>query len=441
MSSPGNSTGPRGSTSRSIARLRWPLREFLETEVAGGVAILVATGAALLWANSPFRESYDSVWEIPISLQIGSASLDADLRHWINEGLMAIFFFVVGLEIKRELVRGELSDKRTAMLPVLGALGGMAVPAAIYLLVNAGDVGERGWAIAMPTDIAFALGVLSLFGRSLDPSGRLFLLSLAIVDDIGTVAIMVLFYSVEIELASLLVAFVLLGVMFVARLAGIRWNPLFILLSVGVWLATFESNINATLAGVAVAFVTPVRPLDSSAWVRLPRIVQRFGHDPSPELLRETRQHAHAGVSKGEWLEHVLHPWASFAIIPLFALANTGLYLGGGVIGDVVGSSISIGIVAGRVIGKPLGILALVWLATKLRLASMPEGLRWEQMAAVAVPAGVGFTVALVVADLALYGRLERAAVFGLLAATGISALASWVVLRSTTNASAPSRK
>jgi Na+/H+ antiporter NhaA len=434
MSSPENSTGPRDGTSRSISRLRWPLREFLETEIAGGVAILVATGTALLWANSPFRGSYDSVWEMPISLQVGSASLDADLRHWINEGLMAIFFFVVGLEIKRELVRGELSDKRTAMLPVLGALGGMLLPAAIYWLVNAGDVGERGWAIAMPTDIAFALGVLSLFGRSLDPSGRLFLLSLAIVDDIGTVAIMVLFYSVEIELASLLLAFVLLGVMFVARVAGIRWNPLFILLGTGVWMATFESNINATLAGVAVAFVTPVRPLDSSAWVRLPRIVQGFGHDPSPALLRETRQHAHAGVSTGEWLEHVLHPWASFAIIPLFALANTGLYLGGGVIGDVAGSSISLGIVAGRVVGKPLGILTLVWLATKLRLASLPVGLRWKQMAAVAVPAGVGFTVALVVADLALHGRLERAAVFGLLAATGISALASWVVLRSTTN-------
>ena len=434
MSSPESSTDPRDSTTGSPSRLRWPLREFLETEIAGGVAIVVATGTALLWANSPLRASYDSLWQIPISLQIGTSSIGTDLRHWINEGLMAIFFFVVGLEIKREVVRGELSDKRTAMLPVLGALGGMAVPAAIYLLVNSGGVGQRGWAVAMPTDIAFALGVLSLFGRSLDPSGRLFLLSLAIVDDIGTVVIMVLFYSVEIEPASLLLALVLLGVMSVARAVGVRWNPLFILLGTGVWMATFVSNISATLAGVAVAFVTPVRPLDSGAWVRLPRIVQRFGHDPSPALLKETRREAHAGVSTGEWLEHVLHPWTSFAIIPLFALANTGLYLGGGVMSDVAGSSISLGLVAGRAVGKPLGILGLVWLATKLRLASLPERLPWRLMAAVAVPAGVGFTVALVVADLALNGRLERAAVFGLLAATAISALASWLVLRSTTN-------
>jgi NhaA family Na+:H+ antiporter len=272
-----------------------------------------------------------------------------------------------------------------------------------------------------------------LFGRSINPSARLFLLSLAIVDDIGTIAIMALFYSVAIDVGAVAIAVVLLVAMIALRVLGIRWHPAFVALGTGVWLATFSSGASATLAGVAVAFITPVKPLESRALLRLPHLVQRFGTDPSATLLRETRQYAHAAVSVGEWLEHVLHRWASYGILPLFALANAGLFLGGDALGDVLASPVAIGIVLGRVVGKPLGIVALVWLASRLRMARLPEGVRWSEMGAVAVSAGVGFTVALVVTDLALTSDLQAAAKFGLLAATVLSALASWIALRAAT--------
>ena len=415
-----------------------PLVDFLHTEAAGGVVLVAATVAALVWANSPWDAGYTALWDTRLAVSLGHHSLDLDLRTWVSEGLMALFFLVVGLEIKRELVEGELSDPRQAALPVVAALGGMIVPAAIYLAVNAGGDGARGWGIPMATDIAMAVGVLSLLGSRVSPSLKLFLLALAIVDDIGAVLVIALAYTSDIDAASLAVAAGIVLLIAALRAADVRVHLPYVVAGVALWLALHESGLHATLAGVVLGLMAPTRP------ARQPELIDAaaLADVSSLAAARETATLARAAISEVEWLEHSLHPWTSFVVVPLFALANAGIMLSSDTVRDAAASPVAWGVVAGLVVGKPLGIAAFAWLAVRLRLARLPSGTGWGDLVSVGALAGIGFTVSILVAGLAFDDpALTDVAKLAILAASLLSALAgsALVVLGGRARAGTPS--
>jgi len=398
------------------------LREFMRTEVAGGVVLLAAAAVALVWANSPWQDGYRRLWGTEVSVGIGTFLVVEDLRHWVNDGLMAIFFFVVGLEIKRELVVGELRRWRTAALPAVAALGGMVVPALVYAAANAGGAGSSGWGIPMATDIAFALGVVALLGRRVPGPLKLFLLTLAIVDDIGAIAVIAVFYSSGLEPAWLLLAAGLVGVMVALRQARVRSLGPYVLAGVGVWFAVLESGIHATLAGVLLGLLAPARPDAPEGTAQ--EWAEHLTEDPSPDNLRTMTTLAKSSSSVAERLEHDLHPWTSFLIVPLFALANAGVTLDRSAVADAAGSAVTLGIVAGLVLGKVVGISAFSWVAVRLGVGSLPQGVRFPQLVAVAAVAGIGFTVSLFIADLAFTASdLQAQAKIGVLAASALASV------------------
>jgi Na+:H+ antiporter, NhaA family len=374
-----------------------PLREFLRTESAGGVVLVVAALVALVWANSPWKDSYQDLWHTELAVSLGERTLELDLREWVNDGLMAIFFFVVGLEIKRELVEGELRGVRRAALPALAAVGGMVAPALIYAAVNAGGTGARGWGIPMATDIAMAVGIVAVLGSRVDPSLKLFLLALAIVDDIGAIAVIAIFYSGRIDADSLLIAVGLLIVLLLVRLAGVRSTLIPLALGVGLWLALEESGVHATIAGVILGLLAPTRPHVQRELVD----VDVLTDISSVQAARETASLARQSVSVVEWLEHVLHPWTSFVIVPLFALANAGITLSADAISDAATSRVAIGVLLGLVVGKLVGISMFTRLAVRLNVGVVPEGATGRGIAGIAALAGIGFTVSIFVTDLA----------------------------------------
>ncbi len=387
---------------RLLAR---PLQQFLQTEASSGVLLLAAAVVALLWSNLS-GDSYERFWHTELTIGVGNWAIQEDLRHWINDGAMALFFFVVGLEIKREMISGELRELRAAAFPAIAAVGGMVVPAAIYLAV-AGPEGARGWGIPMATDIAFAVGVLALVGRGLPSSLRLFLLTLAIVDDIGAILVIALFYSGSVSTGALAVGLVGLVAIVILRRMDIRSGPLYLALGIGVWLAVFESGVHATIAGVALAFVTPAvaiqRPRAVSDEAR--RVADETEDDP-PHPDADAPQWLHlAGltreaVSPLARLEHMLHPWTSFAIVPAFALANAGVRIRSSEL-DAASLRISAGVVAGLVLGKTLGITLAALAAVRLRIAPLPPGVSRLHVLGVASLGGIGFTVSLFIAGLA----------------------------------------
>jgi NhaA family Na+:H+ antiporter len=373
---------------------------FVSVEVLGGVVLLASTLAALAWANLA-PGSYADLWTTELTIGAGRLALTESLQLWVNDGLMTVFFFVVGLEIKRELVRGELRDPRIASLPVLAAVGGMVVPALLYLAVNAGGPGGRGWAIPMATDIAFAVAVLAIVGSRVPPQLRLFLLTLAIVDDIGAIIVIALFYSGDISVAWLLGGAASLGVVFGLQRLGVRYALAYVIPAVVLWLCVFESGVHATIAGVALGLLTPARPLGGR------------------EVLED--------------LEARIHPWSSFVIVPVFALANAGIELGGDSVMRALKSPIALGVVLGLVIGKPLGIVATTALVLRLRLARLPSGIRLAHIGAAGATAGIGFTVSLVIANLSYAGvRLDDAKI-AILCASTLSAAVGTALLRVTT--------
>jgi NhaA family Na+:H+ antiporter len=416
---------PDALPGRRLPRL---VRQFLRTEAAGGVVLLVAAVAALIWANSPWSGSYRSVWATELSIRVGRFGLTEDLRHWVNDGLMAIFFFVVGLEIKRELVRGDLRDPRTAAMPVIAAAGGMVVPALLFLLVNAGAEGSRGWGIPVATDIAFAIGVVALFGSRVPVALKLFLLTLAIVDDIGAIVVIAVFYAGELELRFLATAFGLVVLMVLLRRAGVVWSPAYALLGVGVWVATQASGVHATIAGVALGLLTPARALTPGAVAR--GWVADLGDDPTPAELDAMTRLARTSVSPAERLEHLLHPWTSFLVVPLFALANAGVAIEAGSF-DAPGTlRVTAGVVLGLVLGKVTGITLAAWLALRSGVGRLPEGATWPMLVGIGFVAGIGFTVSLFVSELAFSGgALQDAAKIGVLCASTLSALVGAAVL------------
>jgi NhaA family Na+:H+ antiporter len=404
------------------------VRRFLATEAAGGIALVVAAVVALVWANSPWQASYDSLWHTDVTLQVGTIGFSGDLHHAVNDGLMAIFFLVVGLEIKRELVTGDLRDRRAAALPALAAVGGMAVPALLYLALNAGEAGAGGWGIPMATDIAFALGVLALLGSRVAPALKLFLLSLAIVDDIGAILVIAVFYADDVDPVALAVAAASVVLALVLRRSRVLWGPAYVVLGVTCWLALLESGVHATIAGVVFGLLAPARPIAPADLAR--EWSEDLSDDPTPDELRALAVIANESVSPAERLEHLLHPLSSFVIVPLFALANAGIEIRAGAFDADGAAPVAIGVVVGLVVGKLVGVFGATWLAVRLRVASLPEGATWPAIVGVAAIAGIGFTVSLFVAGLAFDDPLlADAAGLAILAASVIAAALGATVL------------
>jgi NhaA family Na+:H+ antiporter len=417
-------------------RLAVPLREFLDTEAAGGLVLLAAAAVALVWANSPWAGAYQALWSTELAFEVGRWTLALDLRHWVNDGLMALFFFVVGLEVKRELAVGELRSLRNAALPALAALGGMVLPVLVFVALNAGGEGLRGWGIPMATDIAFALGVLALFGSRVPAGLKVLLLSVAIVDDIGAIIVIAAFYSGGLAWAPLGVVVGLLAVIAVLRRVGVLWWPLHVLLGVGVWLATYASGVHATIAGVALGLLMPTRPLVRHLSVSL----GDGDMELSALVVRWVKQHVQETISAAERLAHTLHPWTSLAVVPTFALANAGVPLSRASLAAAVGSPITAGVVLGLVVGKLVGISGAAWLAVRLRIGALPKDVGGRQVVAVAAVAGIGFTVSLFIASLAYPDpALQDQARVGILAGSLLAAAVGALLLHNTLPAPARS--
>jgi NhaA family Na+:H+ antiporter len=413
-----------------LARLPTPLAEFLHLEAAGGIVLVAAAIVALVWANSPWQDSYHTLWSTHLSFSLGRRSLDLTLQEWINDGLMAVFFFVVGLEIKREVVEGELRDPRRAALPAIAAVGGMLLPALIYLAINAGGDGAHGWGIPMATDIAMAVGILSLFGSRVPSSLKLFLLALAIVDDIGAIIVIAIAYSHGFDLGAALVALGLLVMVVVLRVLGVRPVIVYVIFAAALWLALYESGLHATIAGVVLGLAAPTDPIRNPELVDHAKLVDVS----SAQTAQETIVLARESVSVVSRLEHLLHPWTSFVIIPLFALANAGVSLSSSALTDAATSRVAYGVLLGLVIGKLAGISLFSWLAVRLRVGVLPDGVGWGGVVGVAALAGIGFTVSLFVTELAFSDQSLRddAKIAILLAAVVAGALGSVVLLWST---------
>jgi Na+:H+ antiporter, NhaA family len=420
------------TSDRPIARLvARPLAEFLHVEAAGGIVLLAATVAALVWANSPWHGSYTELWHTELGFTLGSYEYSLDLRHWVNDGLMAVFFFVVGLEIKRELVTGDLSDRRDALLPVVAAVGGAITPAAIYTIVNAGGTGADGWGIPMATDIAFAVGVLTLFGDRIPTSAKVLLLALAIVDDILAIGVIAVFYTDQLQVDWLLAAVAGLVVVVGLRRVQVWYMPVYLVVGTAMWWCTLQSGVHATIAGGILGLATPARPL-------LPQpeadtVADRLSSDSdvTVEEVREVSFELRESVSVAERTAELLHPWSSYVIVPIFALANAGIVLSWDGLGHAATSAVTFGVVVGLVVGKPLGILVAVALATRTGLARLPEDLTWRHLTGLGVLAGIGFTVSLFVTGLAFdQPAITGEAAMGVLAASVLAAAGSVVVFR-----------
>lgn len=410
-------------------RLGRPVQRFMHIEASGGIVLLVAAAAALVWANSPWSASYHDLWGTSLSIDLGGNVVSEDLRHWVNDGLMALFFFVVGLEIKQELATGYLSKLRDALLPAIAALGGMVVPAIIYAVINAGGAGADGWGIPMATDIAFALGVLALLGNRVPPTLKILLLALAIVDDIGAIVVIAIFYTDDLQISWLVAAVAGLALIVILRRRRVWYTPLYGAIGLVVWFATLESGIHATIAGVALGLLAPARPLlpDTDAAA----IADRISDDRNVTVaeIRQVSFELRESASVAERLQDLLHPWTSYLVIPLFALANAGVELSGDIIGDAATSPVTSGVFIGLLIGKFIGITGAVFLATKMRIASLPDGVTPRQITGMALLAGIGFTVSLFISGLAFEDALTDEAKIGVITASVLAATVGLLVL------------
>ena len=394
--------GPTWTASnKPLARLvARPVRDFLRIESSGSLVLLAATVVALLWANSAWSGAYDSLWHTEVSLEFGSLHIEETLQHWVNDALMVIFFFVVGLEIKYELVNGDLRDPKTAALPIVAAIGGMVVPAGIYLAIAGGGDASAGWGIPMATDIAFAVGVVGLLGRRIPSAARLFLLTLAIVDDIGAIIVIAVFYTDDLSLVWLAIAVGLLGLMLVMRLLRIWAVPAYVVVGVAVWFATLESGVHATLAGVAIGLMTPAGALLKEGVARQYANQALTDRVLNADELVRLRFLLGESVPIVERLQARLHPISAYVALPIFALANAGVDLRGGVLGEAVTSTVGLGIAGGLVLGKPIGILLAAFLAVRVGLGRLPDRTSWGMLAGLGAVAGIGLTVSLFIAGL-----------------------------------------
>ena len=428
----------------TLVQLFRPLDRFIKAESTTGILLFVSAILAIVWANSSWADSYHHLWETPLSISFGEYGINKSLHHWINDGVMAMFFFVVGLELKREIMAGELSEPRNALLPLMAAVGGMVVPAAIYLIFNFGKSGVDGWGIPMATDIAFALGILSLLGKRVPVSLKVFLTALAIADDLGAVLVIAFFYTSDISFSSLGAGLLFLVILWGGNYLGVRNTLFYGLVGIGgVWLAFLMSGVHATIAGVLAAMAIPARTkIDEIRFVdSLRSLMQRFSNIPPNNVtLLEPEQHevVHKinrltleAVTPLQRLEHALHPWVAFIVMPLFAFSNSGITLGGDVLSSGIVDNVGIGIILGLVIGKFVGIVGMTWLMTRLRLAELPAELSWSHICGAGLLAGIGFTMSLFVANLAFENPdLIARAKIGIFAGSIISGVAGYFYLK-----------
>jgi Na+/H+ antiporter NhaA len=406
------------------------MRAFLGTETGSAIVLLSAAVLALLWANSPWSDSYETVWLTKLSVQIGGSGVAADLRHWVNEGLMTFFFLVVGLEAKRELDMGELRERRRVAIPVVAAIGGMTVPVAIYLAFNAGGAGAHGWGTAMSTDTALALGALALIAPRSATRLRVFLLTLAVVDDVAALAVIAVAYTGTVSMTALVVAIALFAVLLALRYVPTGRRQLSVVVSVALWVAMFKSGVDPVIAGLAIGLVTSAYPPAREDLERATALTRSFREQPTPEQARSAQLGLLAAISPNERLQYGLHPWTSYVFVPLFALANIGIHVSGSLLANAASSPIAIGIVVGYLVGKPLGITGTSWLAARPRLHGPRPTLSWPVLASGGAIAGIGFTVSLLIASLAFHGETLLQAKLGVLAAAVLAPLSAWTVLR-----------
>ena len=413
------------------------ISRFISEEAYGGIILIFVTIAALIWANSAYYESYHNLWhELKVGFVWGEINMVGSLHHWINDGLMALFFFVIGLEIKREILGGELSSLKKASLPIAAAIGGMLIPAAVYalVLVNYPEYLE-GWGIPMATDIAFALGLLALLGKRVNINLKIFLTALAIADDLGAVMVIAVFYTDTINYSELFSAAFFIGILVIANFAGVRRTSFYAIVGfVGVWMAFVFSGVHATIAGVLIALTIPARTkISENEYVKkLSKCLNKFDKVPASDNSLLTKDQAHVisdievlndrAQTPLQKLEHALHPITAFFILPVFALSNAGVHIEGSVI-EMLLHPISLGIIAGLVLGKFLGISLLSHITVWLKIASLPEGITWKQIYGVAFLAGIGFTMSMFISDLAFADEeFKQIAKVGIMAASLISA-------------------
>jgi NhaA family Na+:H+ antiporter len=432
---------------RLARRALAPVENFLAIEAASGILLLASALIALVWANSPWRASYVELWHVPIGVRLGPIAFERDLHFWINDGVMTIFFFVVGLEIRRELHRGELSELRRAALPLAAAVGGMLVPALAFTALNHGRDSARGWGIPTATDIAFAVGVLTLLGKRVPPALRVLLLALAVIDDVGAILVIALFYSTDLAVVGFLIFGAGLAGVLGLQLLGTRSPWAYVPPAVVAWAGAYVAGVHPTLAGVAVGLMTPVR-----AWLGREGFIEQA--DASVTAVREREdedEHAilpdldrldtarREAVSPVERIQHAMHGWVAFGAMPVFALANAGVSLGeASFSGDAL--AVFLGVAGGLIVGKPLGVLGFSWLACRLGVAVLPRGITWPQVAVVGVVAGIGFTMSIFIAGLAFPGgpNLETSKI-AVLVGSGFAATVAYGIGRVTlTSSSTP---
>jgi Na+:H+ antiporter, NhaA family len=412
-----------------------PIQEFIHIQGISSILLLAAAVAALIWANSPWHDSYHHLWELQLTL----SGIQLPVHAWINDALMAIFFSLVGMEIKHEIVHGGLSDIRQAALPVVGALGGMVLPALLFLALNFGGPGQHGWGIPMATDIAFSLGVLGMV-KGIPSELKVFLLTLAIADDIGAIIVIAFFYTDTLHVQALVVGLVILLVMFGLRRIGISRTIVFVVLGVAFWLAIQESGVHATIAGVILGFMVPTSPrLSLQQFEEIGvDIMQRFRTAQAEgdtaaahRLLGSFEQLVNATEADSERITRKLNDWVSFVVLPLFALSNAGVTFSGGALNELLASRIAWGILLGLLVGKPVGIVGFSKLAVKLGWARLPAGVSWPQMAGVGFLAGIGFTVSIFIDTLAFRDpRHLMEAKIAILAASVVAGLVGYFALR-----------
>jgi Na+/H+ antiporter NhaA len=421
------SAAPFSGRTAWTRNVQTPLRAFLNTETGSAAVLLVAVIAALIWANVD-PASYNRVWTTTLSIRVGGYEISQDLRAWINSGLMAFFFFVIGLEARREFDLGELRERRRVALPLLAGLGGMVVPIGIYLAINAGHSSSHGWGTAMSTDTAFALGLLALVGSGLPDRLRAYLLTVAVVDDIVALLVIAIAYSGSISVVPLVIAFGLFGCILLVRAADIHVGLIYFLLGTAVWVAFYEAGVDPVVAGLMGGLIALAYPAQRSDLERASDVFRLFREQPTGELSRTARSALRSAVSPNERLQTLWHPWTSYAIVPLFALANAGVHLSGGFLATAFTSPVTLGILFGYVLGKPIGIVGATWLGTKLSHGRLRPPVGWASVAGAGTIAGIGFTVSILIADLAFHGTELDEAKVGTLSAAVVAATLTWLL-------------
>jgi NhaA family Na+:H+ antiporter len=425
-----------------IDKLISPVNRFIQLEYTSGIVLFMGVVIAIAWVNSPFSASYHHLWDINFTIGFDNSTLTHSLHSWVNDGLMAVFFFVIGLELKREFMDGELSSVSKASLPMMAALGGMLLPAAIYYFLNRGSSTANGWGIPMATDIAFALALLSMAGKHIPSSVKVFLSALAVADDLGAVLVIAFFYSANLHFGPLMIGLVFLLVLGLANVLGVRNTAFYLIIGFGVWVGFLLSGVHATIAGVLVAFTIPARTkIDEKRYsTRLRELSYDFDKEiPNCSTLTTPRQHATiehikelslAAQTPLQKIEHTLHPWVAFVIMPLFALANAGIVINANFFSSLA-NPVSIGVITGLLAGKFTGVLLFTWLMVKFKLAQLPHEANWAHISGVAALAGVGFTMSLFVSALAFdKPDYTEQAKYGILVASLLAGIAGTLILK-----------